>query len=146
MESDRKALEQSALEKRQKLKDMQAQRDQLKSDSPQYSDLNRQLMQGSIEFDTWGQDPGAGKPAPAEDADDLAVQQDRRCYRRSRDAARDRPGDRRAAPGTADNLDQLNVDQVRMLINQRNVLFSNPAVDISAEVIAAMDAKYKAGK
>jgi len=47
---------------------------------------------------------------------------------------------------TPEAMDQMNVDQIRMIINQRNVLFSNPTVDISSDVIASMDAAYKAGK
>jgi len=49
-------------------------------------------------------------------------------------------------PEFPDSLDQLNVDQLRVLINQRNVLFNSAAADISNEIIAAMDAKYKTGK
>jgi Skp family chaperone for outer membrane proteins len=44
------------------------------------------------------------------------------------------------------NLDQINADQLRVLINSQNVLFNSPQVDISTDVIAAMDAKYKSGK
>jgi len=44
----------------------------------------------------------------------------------------------------ADNLDAINVDQLRLLINQRNVLFSAPAVDVTQDVIAQMDKAYKA--
>jgi Skp family chaperone for outer membrane proteins len=41
------------------------------------------------------------------------------------------------------DLDSINVDQLRALINQRTVLFNNGKVDITNEVLAAVDAKYK---
>jgi len=44
------------------------------------------------------------------------------------------------------SLDQLNADQLRAMINSQNVLYNVPQVDISTDVIAAMDAHYKSGK
>jgi Skp family chaperone for outer membrane proteins len=41
------------------------------------------------------------------------------------------------------DLDSINVDQLRGLINQRNVLFNDGRFDITNEVLAAVDAKYK---
>jgi Skp family chaperone for outer membrane proteins len=41
------------------------------------------------------------------------------------------------------DLDSINVDQLRGLINQRTVLFNNGRFDITNEVLAAVDAKYK---
>ena len=45
-----------------------------------------------------------------------------------------------------ENLDQLKVEEVRALINAQNILYATATVDLSNDVIAAMDAKYKAGK
>jgi Skp family chaperone for outer membrane proteins len=44
------------------------------------------------------------------------------------------------------DLDQINVDQLRGLINQRTVLYSNGKFDITNDVLARVDAKYKARK
>src|SRR5439155_2790077 len=54
MEGDRKTLETQEMSKRQELKDLQAQRDTLKPDSPQYGQLNQKLLEASISFETWG--------------------------------------------------------------------------------------------
>jgi len=43
-------------------------------------------------------------------------------------------------------LEQLNVDQVRGIINQRTVMYNNGKYDITNEVLAAVDAKYKTRK
>jgi Skp family chaperone for outer membrane proteins len=51
-----------------------------------------------------------------------------------------------AHPQLPDDLDQINVDQLRAVINSRNILYSNSKVDISDEVIALLDAEYKAKK
>ena len=44
------------------------------------------------------------------------------------------------------DLDQINVDQLRGLINQRTILFNNGRFDITNDVLAAVDAKYKSHK
>ena len=41
--------------------------------------------------------------------------------------------------------ERLNVEQLRQLLNQRNVLYEDPKVDISSAVITNLDSKYKAG-
>ena len=48
-------------------------------------------------------------------------------------------------PELPDNLDQINTNDLRARLISRNVLFSVPQVDISNDVIAAMDARYKGG-
>ena len=44
------------------------------------------------------------------------------------------------------DLDQINVEQLRAVINQRSVLYSSGRFDISNEVLAALDAQYKQKK
>lgn len=44
------------------------------------------------------------------------------------------------------DIDQINLEQLRALINQRTVLFSSGKFDISNDVLAAVDAKYKQKK
>jgi Skp family chaperone for outer membrane proteins len=44
------------------------------------------------------------------------------------------------------DLDQINVDQLRGLINQRTILYNNGRFDITNDVLAAVDAKYKSRK
>jgi Skp family chaperone for outer membrane proteins len=43
-------------------------------------------------------------------------------------------------------MEQITVDQLRGMINQRTVIFNNGRLDITDAVIAAVDAKYKAKK
>lgn len=44
------------------------------------------------------------------------------------------------------DLEQLTVDQLRALINQRTVLFNNNKFDITDAVVSALDTKYKKPK
>jgi Skp family chaperone for outer membrane proteins len=146
MENERKTIEAQDLEKKQHLKDLQAARDAIKSDAPGYEKVNQDLFQAAIEYQTWAQITQANvqrnqklqmvnlfnkiTAAIAEVATqkgiDLVIAEQR--------------------PELPDNLDQFNVEQVRALINSRNILYSTATVDISNDVINAMDAKYKAGK
>jgi len=146
MESDRKTLEATELEKRTQLRDLTAQRDALKPDSQAYAELNQRLLQASIEFEVWGRMQqaevqrrqkqqmvalfnkitAAVAKVAAQQGIDLVIAEQR--------------------PEIPDNLDPVDINVLRNLINQRNVLFNSPAVDLSDKVIATMDADYKAGK
>lgn len=44
------------------------------------------------------------------------------------------------------DIDQMNVDQLRALINQRNVLFNSGKFDISEKITTKLNADYKAGQ
>ena len=146
MENDQKTLQAQDLEKKTKLKDLQNARDALKPEAPQYSDANKQLMQAAVDYEVWQRIQGA-------DIQRMQKQQMLSIFNKITttvaEVATQKGLDLVIAeqrPEVPENLDQINVDQVRLLINQRNVLFSTPNVDISNDVIAAMDAKYKAGK
>ena len=140
MENDQKNLQATDLQKKTQLKDLQSARDALKPEAPDYDKANQALMQAAVDYEVWQRIQGANiqrqqkeqmlkifnkiTTAVAQVATqkglDLVVAEQR--------------------PEVPDNLDQINVDQVRLLINQRNVLYSTPNVDISNEVITAMDA------
>ncbi len=49
-------------------------------------------------------------------------------------------------PTDPNTMEQINVDQLRGLINQRSVLYSNGKFDITNDVLANVDAKYKGKK
>lgn len=49
-------------------------------------------------------------------------------------------------PSDPNTMDQINVDQLRALINQRTVMFNNGKYDITNDVLAAVDAKYRQKK
>jgi Skp family chaperone for outer membrane proteins len=47
-------------------------------------------------------------------------------------------------PPIPESLDQLDINQLRELINRRTVLYSAPKADISEDVIALLNARYVA--
>jgi Skp family chaperone for outer membrane proteins len=145
MENKRKVLADEESAKRMKIKDLEAQRSQLRPDAPAYQERQRELLQATMEFQVWGQMMQADVQREQKlqmkllfDKITTAVAEVATAKGIDLVIAEQRPD--------MENIDQLNVEQVRALINTRNVLFSAPQIDISNDVIAAMDAKYKAGK
>lgn len=145
IENKLKVFEQQKFEKQQKLKELEAQRNLLKPDAPAYQDKQRELLQASMEFQVWGQMFQADlqreqKMQMKTLFDKITASVTEVATQKGIDLviAEQRP--------ELDNIDQLNIDQVRALLSTRNVLFSVPQIDISNDVIAAMDARYKSGK
>jgi Skp family chaperone for outer membrane proteins len=146
MESDQKALQAQDAEKKQHIKDLQAARDALKPDAPQYADADKQLLQAGTEYEIWGRIQTS--VLQREQKQDIV-----RLYNKITAAVGEIATQKgldlvltEQKPDIPENLDPVTPDQLRGLLSQRNVLFSSPAVDITADVTAAMDAKYKAGK
>ncbi|MBC8108308.1 MAG: OmpH family outer membrane protein [Anaerolineae bacterium] len=146
MEAKEQQVKNTQFEKQQKIKDLQARRDQLKSDSAGYAEANRDLMQAAVDYEVWGK------------MIQVEVQNDQKrqllgIFTRITNAVSEvatQKGidlvvtDQR--PEIPENLDAVNVDQLRGLINSRNVLFFKPQIDISADVVAALNAKYEKGQ
>jgi len=146
MENEQKTLQSQDLEKNTKLKDLKAARDALKVDAPQYEDANKQLMQAAVDYEVWQRIQTANIQRMQKQQMLLIFN---KITNTVAEVATQKGLDLVIAeqrPEIPENLDAVNVDQLRLLINQRNVLFSQPTVDASNDVIAAMDAKYKAGK
>src|SRR5450432_3333252 len=146
MVNDGKTLQATEMEKRQKLKDLQAQRDTLKEGSAQFNDINKQLMQASVDYEVWSK-------LEQNEIQREQKQQIRTLFEKitatTADVAKQRGIDLVIAeqrPDFPDSMDQITPDQLRLLISQRNVLYNSGALDISNDIIAAMDAKYKSGK
>lgn len=130
-------------ERRKELEKLQNDRNQLKQDTPQWEELNNKLMDAVLEFQLWGQKTKAraerdqkrqlkqlfdhievavGEVAKR-DGYDLVIAEQR--------------------PELPENLDQVNFDTLRAMINSRNVLYAASKADISDAVIALLDAKHK---
>jgi len=146
MEAKETQVKNTQFEKQQKIKDLQARRDQLKPDSAGYAEANRDLMQAAVDYEVWGK------------MIQMEVQNEQKrqllgIFTRITNAVSEVATakgidlvvtDQR--PEIPENLDQVNVDQLRGLINSRNVLFFKPQIDISADVVAALNAKYEKGQ
>src|SRR5918993_2333808 len=143
LESERVRLTSMEKEKRDALQALQNQRNQLKQDTPQWEELNNKLMDAALEFQLWGQQTKAK-------AERNQKRQMKQLFERIEQAV----GEVAARDGydivfadqhpeLPENLDQINFDQLRALINSRTVLYTAKKSDISDAVIALLDSKYK---
>jgi Skp family chaperone for outer membrane proteins len=146
MQSEQKTIGAAADQKKLAITDLRAQRDSLKADSPQYAQKNKELLEASIQFEIWGR-------MTQMDVERQQKQQIKVLYDKIRGAIAEVATRRGIELVIAEqgvdlpaDLEQINMDQLKLLINQRNILFNSALVDISPEVITTMDAKYKAGK
>lgn len=130
-------------EKRAELQKLQNQRNQLKPDTPQWDELNTDLMDAALEFRLWGEQTKAK-------AGRMQKRQLKHLFEQIEQAiaeVAERDGydlviaDQR--PELPENLDEINFDQLRALINTRNVLYASAKADLSDQVIALLDARYK---
>lgn len=148
MDSQRKTVEAQKLERQQKLRDLENARNALKPDAPTFAEKNRELLQAAIEYQVWERMATA-------DTDREQKTQMLSIFNKITatiaEVATQKQVDiviaeQRPDLPDATALEQLNMDQVRALIISRNVLFATSSVDVTNDVIASMDAKYKAGQ
>ena len=146
MEAKEDQVKKMQFEKQQKIKDLQAKRDNFKSDSQSFAEANRDLMAAAVDYEVWGRMTQA--EVQGEQKRQLLSIFNRITTTVSEVATQKGIDlvitDQR--PEIPENLDQVNVDQLRAMINSRNVLFFKPQVDISADVVAALNAKYEKGQ
>lgn len=145
MDTERKGLEDQNTQKRQEVDKIKDGLKMLKSDSPQYQAENQKLLQKAIEYDAWAKmvqldaarrqkqemvslfdkiQVAIGKVA-TEKGIDLVITDQR--------------------PEIPDDLEKINMDQLRGLILGRSVLFSSGKLDITQDVVTRLNADYAKG-
>jgi Skp family chaperone for outer membrane proteins len=146
LEQQTSQLQNEAKQRQQKVRDLQAARDLLKPDSPQYAQAEQTFMQEAIQFDTWtkitqAQLQGQQKQQMKQLFDKIVAATGEVAQQQNLDLVL---ADHR--PELPENLGMINTDQLRQLLNQRNVMYVNDkgGVDITPAVVANLDAKYKA--
>ena len=149
LENQRKQIEGEVAQRQQKVKDLQAARDLLKPDSAQYQQADQAFMQEAIQFDTWS------KITQAQLQGQQKTQM-KNLFEKIEAATKEVADTKKLdlvlveqkidLPSDPNTMEQINVDQLRNLINQRSVMFSNGKFDITNDVLAAVDAKYKTHK
>lgn len=144
LQSEQKLLAGVSVEKQEKLKALKAARDALKVDAPQYQDKNAELLKAAVEYEAWG------KINEANVQRDQKLQM-RRLFEKIEQAvaevAKQKGYDLVITdqhPDLPDDLDQVTLDQLRTMINSRNVLYMGEKIDISNDVLAVLDARYRA--
>lgn len=144
IDSDRLLLEGMDREKRENLNSLKAARDALKPGTQQYKEKNVELNKVAIEYDSWS------KINQADFAREQKLQM-KSLYQKIEAAiaevAKTKGFDLVLAdhrPEFPEDLDQINMDNLRALINSRTVMFANEKVDITNDVVIYLDQKYRA--
>jgi Skp family chaperone for outer membrane proteins len=145
MEQEGAALAAVDKDKRTKVEDLKSARDQLNPTSGQYAEREKEYLNARIDYQVWGQQ----QTAEAQRQQKLQL---KKLYEKIQ-AATAKVAQKRgfdlvlaaSLPPFPENLDEADPNQVRAIINQRNILYAHPRVDISPDVIAQLDADYKSG-
>jgi Skp family chaperone for outer membrane proteins len=145
MEGERQRLAATAKEKETEISNLQAQRKSTRPDSPQFEDLNKQIMQKAMEYEVWS------KYAKM-DAERVQKKQMRSLFAKIEAATSEVAKQQNIdivitdqSPDLPDTLEGVTIEQLRGVLNSKRVLYSSDAANISNAVIASLDAKYKAG-
>ena len=132
-------------QKELQINDTKAARDSLKPDTAQWAERNKELVRLAVEYKAWQEIVQA-------DLERQQKMQMRAIFDRITETVGQVAASRQidlviaeVKPELPESLDQMNTNDLRARLISRNVLFSVPQVDISNDVIAAMDAKYKGG-
>lgn len=137
-----------ATNKQTHIKDLQNQRDQFKAGSPEYDAANKALVQAAIEANVSTQvaqqelvrDQKLSTKGVVEKivtvAKALATEKGYAMI-----VTQVVPPD-----PTPEQFDRLTPEQLNQLLSSRNVLYVDPSADVTAEIVARMDAAYASGK
>jgi Skp family chaperone for outer membrane proteins len=143
--ADLGTLNEQRKQKELQINDTKAARDSLKPDTAQWAERNKELVRLAVEYKAWQEIVQA-------DLERQQKMQMRAIFDRITETVGQVATSRQidlviaeVRPELPENLDQMNTNDLRARLISRNVLFSVPQVDISNDVIAAMDAKYKGG-
>lgn len=145
LENDRANLQKEIQTREGKVKDLAAARDLLKPESPQFAQAEAAFMKEAIEYDTWSKITQA--TLQGQQKQQMKVLFDK-IVAACNEVAQAKGIDLIVAdqrPDLPENLAQVNVDQLRAILNGRNIMYLNPKIDVSNDIIAALDAKYRAG-
>ncbi len=142
LESEGKKINDQLKVKEEELKSMSESLKVLTPGAPQYYESRKALIQKAIELDTW-------KKVTQAQTQESQKYQMKLLFDKISDAVKAIAIEDKIDLVIAESnvefpeMDQINVDQLRGLINQRNVIYSSGKLDISSKVTAKLDADYK---
>jgi Skp family chaperone for outer membrane proteins len=146
MESDRQAVEGEANRRKAEVEEIRKARSLFNEGTEDYNKKNRELIQKTLEFQTWNQ------------LYQLELARTQKLQLRSlfekieaatKEVAEARKIDLVIVDQKADlpvDLEQIDIKALLNIFGQRNVMYNNGKFDITAEVLAKVDANYKARK
>jgi len=146
MESDRQAVENEANRRKAEVEEIRKARSLFNEGTEDYNKKNRELIQKTLEFQTWNQ------------LYNLELARTQKLQLRSlfekieaatKEVAEATKLDLVIVDQKADlpvDLEQIDIKALLNIFGQRNVMYNNGKFDITPEVLAKVDANYKARK
>jgi Skp family chaperone for outer membrane proteins len=142
----RKNLEAERQQKEQKVRDLTQALQLLKPDSPGYADTRSEAERKSVDYEVWVKVTQADQERDAKLQlralwDKVTASVAEVATQKGYDLVL--ADSREEIP---DDIDRVTGEQLQALIHTRNVLYASAQTDITQDVIASMDAKYKASR
>ena len=145
METGQAAFKADGQSRQQKLTDLQAERDRVKPESPQYVDMTKQLTQARADLQAWAT---TKQQDMQRDFRDKAKLMNDKINAAIKDIATTKKIDLVIADQkpelTPQQMETMQPQQIMGVLFGRNILFSADSMDLTQEVIAKLDAAYKA--
>jgi Skp family chaperone for outer membrane proteins len=145
MDAERKALEDEKARREKELADLRQQRQLFTEGSEDFNKKNKELIDKTVQLRAWQElvnyDQLRQRKAQFKTLFEKIEQV-------TKEIAEQRKIDvvmveHRPDFPSAEVMEQLNLEQVRGIINQRTVIYNNGKFDITADVVTALDKKYK---
>jgi Skp family chaperone for outer membrane proteins len=146
MDSDGKAIKDESDRRENDLKESQKKRDLFNEGTADYDKANKELVEKAIGMRAWQE------LTKAELQRQQKVQM-RNLFNKIEDATKQVAVAKKIdlvfvdqkieLPTDSKTMEQITADQLRQLINQRTIVYNNGRLDITDEVLAAVDANYK---
>jgi Skp family chaperone for outer membrane proteins len=139
----RRTFEAEQQQRAERLEELRLARDQLRSGHDQWEQRHQELMQAMAEFQTWAN-------MQQLEAQRMQKQQMTGLFDKIQqgiaEVSRQRGIHLVIAEPDIPHIDMVNPDELRMLLNQRNVLYAADQVDITDDVVTHMNEQYRAGR
>jgi len=145
LEARRQEVSNEENDRRTKIKAMQDNLHELKPDNPQYEKAQQDLDQAMADFDSWGK---VVRLQAERDQKQTMVMLFNKIQAAVTQIAKEDQIDIVIADQGPDigDTEDLTFDQLRALINQKDVLYTSKRADISDEVLTLLDAQYAKDK
>jgi Skp family chaperone for outer membrane proteins len=144
LENDTQNLNAQLNARKQKIAQLESERSALRPDSPQYAEKNKEWLSAQIEAKSWFEISRASQEMAYKQK---IVETYTKVQETIAAVAKDRGVDLVIAtqnPNLADIIEKANLQQLEAVIGQRDVLYADPKADITSDVLAKLDATYKA--
>jgi Skp family chaperone for outer membrane proteins len=144
MDAERERFEREERERRERLEGLRMHRDQLMPGMPQFDERHQELVRAMIEFEAWGR-------VMQMEVQRKQKQHTKHLFDRIQQGAGEVARQRGfhmviAEPEVPENIDMVTPEQLNMALTQRNVLYAADLVDISDDIVAHLNERFREGR